>query len=71
VDPLNNHVTFVVQNVESWLSNAETPEPRATEVRELIREDAEEDLSGTRPFWQNNDLYFSQQHVILAGHLLE
>jgi len=40
----------VVQNVEDWLSTAETPEPQATEAREMLREDVEEDLSGTRPF---------------------
>lgn len=62
---------LVVQNVKNWLSNAETPEPRATEAREMIRKDAEEDLSGTQPFWHNDELYFSQQNVIVAGHLLK
>lgn len=61
----------VVQNVEDWLSTAETPEPQAREAREIIRKDAEEDLSGTRPFWHNNQLHFSQQTTIVAGHLLE
>ncbi|MFC6616059.1 MULTISPECIES: class I SAM-dependent methyltransferase [Halobacteriales] len=61
----------VVQNVESWLSNAQTPEPRATEAREMIRKDAEEDLSGTQPFWHDDELYFRQLNGIVAGHLLE
>jgi len=57
----------VVQNVEDWLSTAETPEPQATEAREMLREDVEEDLSGTRPFWRDDELYFSQQTAIVAG----
>lgn len=61
----------VVQNIEDWLSNAGTPEPQATEASEMIRKDAQEDLSGTRPFWRNDELYFSQQTTIVAGHLLE
>jgi len=61
----------VVQNVEDWLSTAETPEPQATEAREMLREDVEEDLSGTRPFWRDDELYFSQQTAIVAGRLLE
>jgi len=36
----------VVQNVEDWLSTAETPEPQATEAREMLERDVEEDLSG-------------------------
>ena len=60
----------MVQNVENWLSNAETPEPRATEAREMIRTDAQEDVSGTQPFWLDDELYFSQRNAIVAGHLL-
>ncbi|WP_353633222.1 class I SAM-dependent methyltransferase (plasmid) [Halobacterium sp. NMX12-1] len=61
----------VVQNVEDWLATAETPEPRAVDVREMLREDAEADLSGTRPFWRDGELFFSQQTAIVAGRLLE
>lgn len=63
--------SLVVQNVADWLSNAGTPEPQATEAREMIRKDAEEDLSGTRPFWRNDELHFSQQTTTVAGRLLE
>jgi ubiquinone/menaquinone biosynthesis C-methylase UbiE len=69
---IDNLETYrVIQNVENWLSTAGTHEPEATEVREMIRRDAEEDLSGTRPFLRDDELYFSQQHVIVAGHLLD
>jgi len=61
----------LVQEVEKWLDNAGTPEPRATEAREMIRTDTEEDLSGTRPFWRDDELYFVQQTAIVAGRLLE
>jgi len=37
---------------------------------EMLREDVE-DLSGTRPFWRDDELYFSQQTAIVAGRLLE
>lgn len=61
----------VVQNVEDWLATAETPESRAVDVREMLRKDAEADLSGTRPFWRDGELFFSQQTAIVAGRLLE
>lgn len=62
---------IVEQNVENWLSNAGTPEAQATETREMIRKDAEEDLSGTRPFSRNDELYFSQLNAIVTGHPIE
>jgi ubiquinone/menaquinone biosynthesis C-methylase UbiE len=61
----------VVQNVTDWLSNAETPQQQATDARAMIRKDADEDLSGTRPFWRNDELHFTQQTAIVAGHLLK
>jgi ubiquinone/menaquinone biosynthesis C-methylase UbiE len=38
------------QVVERWMANAHTPADRAAQVRSLIEQDAQEDLSGTRPF---------------------
>lgn len=61
----------VVQHVDPWLSNAETPGRRAKRARELLRRDAQEDLSGTRPYRRDGELHFCQRHAILAGRLLE
>lgn len=42
--------SHMTQVVERWMANAHTPADRAVEVRRLIEQDAQEDLSGTRPF---------------------
>ena len=39
----------LVQNLERWLANSQTPPDRAAEVRAMIERDGREDLSGTRP----------------------
>lgn len=59
-----------VQEVEQWLSLAVTLESRSDEVRQLIEEDARNDLSGTRPFWQDGELYFTQKTAIVVGRRL-
>lgn len=59
-----------VQEVEQWLSLAKTPKSAADEVRQIIEEDAHNDLSGTRPFWQDGELYFIQKTAIVVGRLL-
>lgn len=61
----------LVPEVEAWLSDAETPESRATTVREMIREDEERDLSGTRPFRRDGDLHFVQRTATVVGRVLE
>lgn len=61
----------LVPEVEAWLSDAETPDPRATEVREMIRQDAERDLSGTCPFRQDGDLHFVQRTATIVGRVLD
>jgi ubiquinone/menaquinone biosynthesis C-methylase UbiE len=61
----------LVPDVETWLGDAETPEPRATEAREMIREDEERDLSGTRPFRRDGDLHFVQRTATVVGRVLE
>lgn len=66
----NVETGVLVPEVEEWLSNAQTPEPRATEARKLIRRDAERDLSGTRPFWRDDELYFVQRTAIVVGRSL-
>ncbi len=50
----------LVQNLERWLANSQTPPERASEVRALIERDAREDLSGTRPFLKDGQWFFRQ-----------
>lgn len=59
-----------IQEVEQWLSLAKTPESNADEVRQMIEADASDDLSGTRPFWQDDELYFIQNTAIVVGRRL-
>lgn len=61
----------LVQEVEQWLSNAQTPDARAVEARDMIERDASEDLSGTHPFWCNETLYFVQQTATVVGRRLK
>ncbi|WP_224338132.1 class I SAM-dependent methyltransferase [Haloprofundus halobius] len=67
----NVETGVLVPEVEQWLSNAQTPDSRADKVREMIKEDANEDLSGARPFWQNGDLHFVQRTAIIIGRRLK
>ncbi len=61
----------LVQEVESWMETAQTPASQAPAVREMIKRDAKADLSGTRPFWDDGELYFVQRTARIAGHPLE
>jgi ubiquinone/menaquinone biosynthesis C-methylase UbiE len=54
----------LVQNLERWLANSQTPPGPAAEVRALIERDAREDLSGTRPYLENGQWFF--HHPTLA-----
>ena len=71
VDVSHVETGVLVQEVEEWLTNAQTPDARATKAREMVRRDAEADLSGTRPFWSDDELFFVQRTAILAGRLLD
>lgn len=59
-----------VQEVGQWLGLAKTPEACAAEARQMIEEDASNDRSGTRPFWQDGELYFIQKTAIVVGRRL-
>jgi ubiquinone/menaquinone biosynthesis C-methylase UbiE len=61
----------LVQNVHAWLSDTEPSESRASKVRELIRNDAKHDLSGTQPFRRDGELYFVQRTATIIGRVLE
>jgi len=54
--------------VERWLTTTKAPPERAEEVRRLLNEDRQLDLSGTRPFQDaTGRLYFHARTAILAG----
>jgi SAM-dependent methyltransferase len=67
---LRLHSGQLVQHVERWLANAHTPPDRAAEVRALVERDLRDDLSGTRPYRQDDAVYFTQHTVILVGRKL-
>jgi ubiquinone/menaquinone biosynthesis C-methylase UbiE len=50
----------LIQNLERWLANSQTPPERAAEVRAMIERDAREDLSGTRPYREDGQWFFRQ-----------
>ncbi|MBZ5553460.1 MAG: methyltransferase domain-containing protein [Acidobacteriia bacterium] len=54
-------------SVERWLANSRTPPKEAAEVRRMIEEDLARDLSGTRPFRTNGELFFNQKTVAIIG----
>lgn len=57
-------------SVERWLANSQTPPEQAKEVRRMIEQDLTLDLSGTRPFRLNGELFFNQKTVALVGRKL-
>jgi len=60
----------LVQNLERWLANSQTPPERAAEVRALIERDAREDLSGTRPSLENGQWFFRQPTLAIVARRL-
>src|SRR2546430_2682118 len=54
------YTDHLAPSVEQWLTNAHTPNDRATQVRAMIQQDELHDLSGTHPFHQNEAVYFHQ-----------
>jgi ubiquinone/menaquinone biosynthesis C-methylase UbiE len=54
--------------VERWMATTGVTEERAREIRRLLEEDREQDLSGTRPFQDaTGQLCFDARTVIIAG----
>jgi hypothetical protein len=60
----------LVQNLENWLANSQTPPKRAAEVRAMIERDAHEDLSGTRPFLKDGQWFFRQATLAIVSRKL-
>ncbi len=54
--------------VERWLATTQAPPDKAREVRRLLEDDLQRDLSGTRPFRDSEGrLHFHARTTILAG----
>jgi hypothetical protein len=56
------------QEVEQWMRNTQTPPDKAQEIRQLIRDDADQHLSGT-PIFHNEggQLCFIHRMVTVVG----
>jgi ubiquinone/menaquinone biosynthesis C-methylase UbiE len=60
----------LVQNLERWLTNSQTPPGQAAEVRAMIERDGREDLSGTRPYLENGQWFFRQPTLAVVARKL-
>lgn len=60
----------LLQDLERWLANCQTPPETADEVRALIARDAREDLSGTRPYQENGRWFFRQTTLAVVARRL-
>lgn len=66
----NVRIDLTIQDAERWLERAYTPPDRAAEVRALLERDLLDDLSGTRPFWQDGRLVFHHRTATIIGRRL-
>jgi len=54
--------------VERWMATTKVPAERAAEMRQLLEDDLQQDLSGTRPFRNAaGQMFFHARTVILSG----
>src|ERR1700730_17754043 len=54
--------------VERWMATTNVPEERAAEIRQLLEDDLQQDLSGTRPFRNAaGQMFFHARTVMLSG----
>jgi len=60
----------LVQNLERWLANSQTPPEKAAEVRAMIERDGREDLSGTRPYLLDGQWFFRQPTLAVVARKL-
>lgn len=63
----NVRMDSLTQTVDDWIDTAQTPDDRATKVRNMIKQDERNDLSGTNPYYQNGKLKFTQRTAIVVG----
>jgi ubiquinone/menaquinone biosynthesis C-methylase UbiE len=64
------YISELVQNLEHWLANSQTPPDRAAQVRVLIERDACEDLSGTRPHFEEGQWFFHHPTLTIVARRL-
>jgi SAM-dependent methyltransferase len=60
----------LVQPLEGWLANSQTPPDRAAEIRAMLSRDEREDLSGTRPFHHDGEMFFTEKTVCIVARRL-
>jgi hypothetical protein len=54
--------------VERWMTTTKVPAERAAEIRLLLKDDLQHDLSGTRPFRNAaGQIFFHAPTAILSG----
>lgn len=63
----NVRMNSLIQTVDDWIDTAQTPDNRATKARNMIEQDEQNDLSGTKPYYQNGKLKFTQRTAIVVG----
>ena len=61
----------LMQNLERWLANSQTPPENAAEVRAMIERDGREDLSGTRPYLEDGEWFFRQPTLAVVARKLD
>lgn len=64
------YTDFRPQALEQWLKNTRTPDEPARQVRMLMEQDEQHDLSGLRPFRQDGSLYFRHRTATFIGRKL-
>ena len=60
----------VLQNLERWLANSQTPADQAMRVRSMIERDSREDLSGMRPYFQDGQWFFHHPTLSVVARKL-
>ena len=58
---------YMLHPIETWMANAHTDAERAAQVRELVARDVRENLSGTRAFERDGELYFYQRLATMVA----
>lgn len=65
------HSGIFPQVLEHWLQTAQTPPSNASQVRRMVEEDAQQDLSGLYPFRNpENQWCFTQRTAVVIGRKL-
>ena len=60
----------VLQKLERWLANTQTPPETAARIRNMMEADAERDLSGMRPFLKDEEWFFHHSTMTIVARKL-